>query len=147
MDTEFDRSMNGGRKRKWLKENRKQVLWVAENCGEAEACRIFNMKPSTLERLGVDELTSSEYKWSKSDNALLHAKLANAGVEEVKDRLAELDPVKEFYASVILPTMKLYSDYYDKLTAPERERQELLQVPVAVKDNQLTQRGPNLYVM
>jgi len=139
--------MNGGKKRKWLKENRKQVLWVAENCGEAEACRIFNMKAGTLERLEAENLISSEYRWSKADKATILAKIAETGVEELKDELAELDAVKGFYTSVILPTMKLMAQYYDELTAPERKRREMLKIPSSVEGCQLAHKDMNLYVM
>jgi hypothetical protein len=139
--------MNGGTKRKWLKENRKQVLWIANNLGEDKACEIFNMKHSTLERLEADELLSSECKWTKSDKALITAKIAETGIEELRDQLAELDDVKEFYLSVIVPFMKLMSEYYDKLTAPERARKELLKVPTLEDCRQLAHNGSNLYVM
>ena len=104
------------------------------------------MKPSTLERLGLDEL-SSEYNWTKSDKALLTAKISEAGVEELKDELAELDPLRDVFSNVILPTLKLCADYYEKLTAPEKKRQELLKVPVNVESNQPAHRADNLYVM
>ena len=147
MDSEFNRSMNGGTKRRWLKQNRERVMWVAEQLGEDECCRIFNMKRSTLERMGLDALAASDLRWTKSDKALLTAKVAEAGVEELKDELAELDDVKDFYTSVIVPMMKLIYEHYDKLTAPERERQKLLKVPAAVEDGQLAHNDPRLYVM
>jgi len=147
MSNDFNRSMNGGKKRKWLRENRKQVLWIANNLGEDECCRIFNMKRSTLERLGLDELSSSDYQWTKSDKAVLIAKTAETGVEELKDELAELDPVKDFHQNVMMPFLKLCAEYYDKLTAPERERRELLKVALPGKTNQPEHGGDNLYVM
>jgi len=139
--------MNGGLKRRWLKQNRERVMWVAEQVGEDECCRIFNLKHSTFERMGLDALASSDYRWTKSDKALLTAKISEAGVEELKDELAELDAVKDFYSSVIVPMMKLMSEYYDKLTAPERERQKLLVVPSSVDNRQLAHTDSNLYVM
>ena len=147
MDTEFSRSMNGGLKRRWLKQNRERVMWVCEQLGEDECCRIFNMKRSTLERMSLDALASSDLRWTKSDKALLTAKISEAGVEELKDELAELDPVKDFYLSVMLPTLKLWAEYYDKLTAPDRERQKLLKVPSNVEDCQHAHSDPRLYVM
>jgi hypothetical protein len=147
MDTEFNRSMNGGTKRRWLKENRERVMWVADQVGEAECCRIFNMKRSTLERMGLDALASSDYRWTKADKAVLIAKIAEAGVEELKDELAELDPAKDYYLNVILPQMKLEHDYYEKLTAGDKERKELLKVPENVKPNQREHKADNLYVM
>jgi hypothetical protein len=139
--------MNGGLKRRWLKQNRERVMWVCEQVGEAECCRIFNMKRSTLERMSLDAITASDLKWSKSDKALLTAKIAETGIEELKDELAELDAVKDFYTSVIVPMMKLMYEYYGKLTAPDRERQKLLKVPAAVEDSQLGHKGTEIYVM
>ena len=147
MDSEFNRSMNGGTKRRWLKQNRERVMWVCEQVGEAECCRIFNMKRSTLERMGVDALTASEYRWTKSDKALLTAKIADEGVAELKDELAELKPVRDFYLRVIVPSLKLMHDYYDELTAPDRARQELLKVPVSVDNSQRDNGASSLYVM
>jgi hypothetical protein len=147
MDSEFNRSMNGGLKRRWLKQNRERVMWVCEQVGEAECCRIFNMKRSTLERMSLDAIAASDLKWSKSDKALLTAKIAETGIEELKDELAELDAVKDFHTNVVLPMMKLITEYCNKLTAPDRERQKLLKVPAGVESDQLAHRADNLYVM
>jgi len=141
MDTEFNRSMNGGKKRKWLKENRERVVWVSEQVGEDECCRIFNMKRSTLERMHVDTITSSDVRWTKSDRALLTAKIAEAGVADLKDELAELKPMKDYFENVIKPQLKAAHEYYEKLTAPDKERQEALKVPSEEECRQLTHRG------
>lgn len=140
-------NMNGGRKRKWLKENRQHILWIANNVGDAEACRVFNMKPSTLERLALDEL-QSEYKWTKSDRAVLIAKVAESGVEELKDAVAELNPSKDYFDNVVKPVAKVIHDWYDKVTAGDVQRQALLKIPVDDKGNcQLTHRASSIYVM
>lgn len=64
-----------------------------------------------------------------------------------KGKYVKLAPVKDFYLSVMIPMMKLMYQHYDKLTAPDRERQKLLRVPSCVEDSQRKNEASSLYVM
>jgi hypothetical protein len=140
----FYPGMNGGLKHSWLTKNRQMILAVAEQLGDAEACRIFQLTPSRLETLASEDIQSN-FHWGKADKALFTAKMVETGVLELKDKFVQLEDMQRFFSEIVVPVLTLIADYVQKQRDADIPRKELLKV--TPENLQLTHETHNLYVM
>ena len=143
-DDRFYPGMKGGTKHAWLTKNRQVILAVAEQLGDAEACRIFQLRPSKLEELASAEIESN-FHWGKADKALLTAKMVETGVLELKDKFVQLEDMERFFSEIVTPVLSMIAGYVNKQRDADIPRRELLKV--TPENLQLTHETHKLYVM